>query len=113
MSKLYNKFMDQSLSKEDIIVWLKDQSLVKHLMDHGAIREQDLEHAAECMFNIYLWYWKDLPIGHFLTAVLKNDFIEACCRADSTNKMLLSMYALFLYNNVPIDFRRKARSLRE
>ena len=113
MSRLYNKFMDQTLSKEDIIIWLKDQGLVKHLVEHGALTEKDLEHAAECMWHIYLWYWKNLPVGHFLTAVLENDFIEACCRADSTNKMLLPMYALFLYNHVPIDYREKINKVIE
>jgi len=110
---LYDRVMDQTLTREDIVIWLKAQGLVKHLVEHGALTEKDLEHTADCMYHIYMWYWNDLPVGHFLTAVLKNDFIEACCRADSTNKMLLSMYALFLYNAMPIDYRRKARSLRE
>ena len=113
MPRLYDKFMDQTLSKEDIVAWLKDQGLVKHLVEHGALTERDLEHVAKCMWHIYFWYWKDFPIGHFLTAVLKNDFVEACGRADSVNQLLLPMYALFLYNHVPIDYRVKARGLRE
>lgn len=39
--------------------------------------------------------------GGFLMAVLENDFMEACGRADEENLMRLHDYAIFLYNKVP------------
>lgn len=41
--------------------------------------------------------------GHFLSALLANDFVEACTRADSTNKDLLHEWAIWLYNDVPAN----------
>jgi len=39
--------------------------------------------------------------GDFLTAVLCNDLMEACHRADAINKEQLHAYAFFLYNYAP------------
>lgn len=41
--------------------------------------------------------------GHFLTAVLCNDLVEAVARADAYNVRLLANYANFLYNDLPGD----------
>lgn len=38
---------------------------------------------------------------HFLTAVLENDLLEACARADDTNLQLLPAYVRFLFNHAP------------
>lgn len=39
--------------------------------------------------------------GHFLTAVLENDFMEAFKRADDINMERMRDYAMFLYNEAP------------
>ena len=39
--------------------------------------------------------------GSFLVAVLSNDMMEACARADSVNRNFLPDYAMFLYNYAP------------
>ena len=39
--------------------------------------------------------------GHFLTALLENDFREACNRADDVNREALYRYAYFLTNYAP------------
>ena len=39
--------------------------------------------------------------GHFLTAVLKNDLMEAARRADETNLHALGTYAIFLHSQAP------------
>jgi hypothetical protein len=39
--------------------------------------------------------------GDFLTAVLSNDLMEACGRADYANRHCLFNYATFLYNYAP------------
>jgi hypothetical protein len=39
--------------------------------------------------------------GNFLRAVLANDLISACDKADSINIKLLPQYARYMYNNMP------------
>lgn len=51
--------------------------------------------------GIWNWIWHGHPPGHFLTALLRNDFIGVCNRADTTNIALLREYAMFLYNAAP------------
>ena len=42
-----------------------------------------------------------LPPGHFLTAVLCNNLVDAAMHADSTNRECLYDYACWLYNDLP------------
>jgi len=93
--------------KLSIKKWLREQGHVKYLMEMGVLNESDLNHIANCMHAIFDWYWNDRPLGHFLTAVVRNDFVDACGRADSTNKLVLPVYATFLYNLVPADYSLK------
>jgi len=51
--------------------------------------------------GLILYLVEGILPGDFLTAVLQNDFMEACGRADATNRDLLFDYALFLYNDAP------------
>ena len=44
---------------------------------------------------------RGVPGGHFLTAVLSNDFMEACGRADADNLDALRAWAAVLYNAAP------------
>jgi hypothetical protein len=41
------------------------------------------------------------PVGDFLQAVLTNDFMEACGRADESNQINLPAFAGYLYNEMP------------
>lgn len=41
------------------------------------------------------------PVGDFLTAVLCNDLMEACGRADDENMANLPAYCAFMYNEMP------------
>ena len=43
-----------------------------------------------------------IPPGSFLTALLCNDFMEACRKADDTNRQVLFEWGGFLYNELPI-----------
>ena len=42
-----------------------------------------------------------IPPGDFMSAVLKNDLMEAFGRADDTNQRFMHNYAMFLYNDAP------------
>ena len=44
---------------------------------------------------------KRVPPGGFLTAVLENDLMGACARADDTNIHCLPDFCRFLYNEAP------------
>ena len=39
--------------------------------------------------------------GHFLTAVIQNNLINAVCRADKHNLLLIKEYAQWFYNVAP------------
>jgi len=42
------------------------------------------------------------PTGGFLHAVLSNDLMEACARADMHNQRRLPEIATYIYNNLPM-----------
>jgi hypothetical protein len=48
-----------------------------------------------------LWIEHAILPGDFLTAVLCNDLMEACGRADETNIRNLPAYCAYLYNCAP------------
>ena len=47
------------------------------------------------------WIERGWQPGDFLTALLSNDFMEACGRADEHNLAALSAWAVYLYNYAP------------
>ena len=56
----------------------------------------------EHMINAVLGYFNDhRRPADFLQALLKNDLMEACARADDTNVAALAVWASFLYNEAP------------
>ena len=57
----------------------------------------------EHMIYAVLAYFNDhVDPGDFLLAVLANDFMESCCRADEKNLAALPAWAALLYNEAPI-----------
>jgi len=69
----------------------------------------ELDHVATCLEHIQRWYYEDYPLGGFLRAVVRNDLLEACFRADEINIRALKLYAYFLTWNLPADWREKAK----
>jgi len=107
---LYEKWVNQTLTQEDIERWLLVQNDIRLLLDHGVLNEVDIKHVAMCLHHIFLWYHDKISLGHFLTAVVKNDLIHACGSADNTNRLCLPVYISFLYNYAPMDYRLKAKN---
>ncbi|KKN29582.1 hypothetical protein LCGC14_0842500 [marine sediment metagenome] len=68
----------------------------------------ELDHVAMCLEHISKWYYEDYPLGGFLTAIVKNDLMEAVFQADHINSRALKLYAYFLTWNLPADWRNKA-----
>ncbi len=90
----------------DIRSWV--ESNAAFFMPNEKFSSEELDHIAKCLHHIYLWYHEDYPIGHFLTAVVHNDFSTACIRADDINIRALVLYAQFLGNKIPFNYRDKA-----
>jgi hypothetical protein len=83
-------------------------SNAKGLMPDTLFKEDEIDHISMCMEHIYKWYHENYPIGHFLSAVVRNDFRESCFHSDDTNRKALYLYALFLANKIPSDYIDKA-----
>jgi len=75
------------------------------------LSNEDIDHVTMCLEHIHRWYYEDYPLGGFLTSVVRNDLVEAACRADDVNRRALKLYALFLIWNLPGDWRKKASSI--
>lgn len=95
------------MDEAEIRQWVEANA--RGLMPDTQWADGDLDHIAMCMHHIYRWYHEGYPIGDFLTAVVRDEFSSACFRADGTNKKALYLYALFLANKIPYDYRLKAR----
>lgn len=54
-----------------------------------------------CWDGMYDYIVCGIPTGDFLKAVLTNDLMEACKRADNTNQRKLFDYACYLHNYAP------------
>jgi hypothetical protein len=74
-------------------------------------QKEDQQHIVFGLTEIVNWYNGHAQLGHFLTYVVKNKFIEATCAADSVNYRCLVIYAKFLYNMIPQNYIFKAMEL--
>jgi len=95
--------------RQDIFNWVKSNAT--GLMPEIPLAEEEIDHVAMCMEHIHRWYYEGYPLGHFLTAVVNNDFCEACFHADDANRKALYLYALYLANKIPGDWREKAKGV--
>ena len=93
------------MEESEIRQWVEQNALV--LMSE-TFTVDELDHIAMCLHHIYRWYHEGYPIGDFLTAVVRNDFMRACLKADDVNRKALYLYALFLANHMPYDYPKKA-----
>uniref|UniRef100_A0A6M3LNZ9 Uncharacterized protein n=1 Tax=viral metagenome TaxID=1070528 RepID=A0A6M3LNZ9_9ZZZZ len=97
------------MNESDIRKWVEDNAKYNEILLR--LTSDELDHIAMCMHHIYRWCEEDYPIGGFLTAVVRNDFTETCFKADDVNRKALYLYALFLANKIPFDYRKKAEEL--
>ena len=71
----------------------------------------EIDHIIDCFESIYNWYEKSWSPGSFITAVLKNDFKQACFSADEVNRKNLYLYALFLHWHLSNNYCKKVKDL--
>lgn len=95
--------MVERMTRQQIEKWALGES------ETDLLTPEETKHVIDCLEALMRWYWKHIPCGHFLTAVIQNDFNEACGRADGTNRKVLTLYNKFLFNCIPADFRQKAK----
>lgn len=70
--------------------------------------ESDVNHVASLLADLQSWSVGKLPyVGDFLTAVAENNLDRAVMFADETNKRLLWLYPMFLYNVAPSTWKRR------
>ena len=94
------------MKQSDIRQWVGSNA--RGLMVETHFTDEELDHITMCLHHIYRWYHEDYPLGGFLSAVVRNDFREACFRADGINRKAFYLYALFLANKIGYDYREKA-----
>ena len=92
--------MGGRMNKAEIRKYVEDN-------DEAGLSPEELDHVAMCCEHISKWYYEDYPLGSFLTAVVRNDLINAVFRADAINGRALKLYAYFLTWNLPADWRQK------
>lgn len=56
---------------------------------------------AHMVKHVISYFEQGYPPGDFFRAILENDLMEACCRADAENLQALSQYCEWLRWNVP------------
>jgi hypothetical protein len=61
------------------------------------------DEATQSTIVSYLMDGDETRMGHFLTSVFEDSFVEACTRADATNQELLHEWAIWLYNYPPAN----------
>jgi len=98
------------MNRMDIEKWVASNAM--GLMSEIPLSPDEVRHISMCMEHITKWYYEDYPIGDFLTAVVRNDFTEACFHADDINRKAFYLYALFLANKIPADWRMKAMGVK-
>lgn len=100
-------------SEEEVKIWVEEELAA---LEGEAIILGYRERACivQCLWGIMQWYVtkNSSYLSNFTEAVVTNDFREACFIADSTNAKVLPLYARFLYNCMPADYRELARELR-
>lgn len=72
---------------------------------------ETIDHLIRGFETIYNWYEKGWAPGGFTTAVLKNDFKQACFRADDVNRKNLHIYAMFIQWHLPSNYIDKVKDL--
>jgi len=91
------------MTREEIAEWFKREP------ESEGLTPEEFKHVVDCLQALSNRYWENIPCGHFLTAIINNDFGEACGRADNTNRKVLTIYDKFLFNCIPADYKEKLR----
>ena len=67
---------------------------------------------AELLESLARYVDHGIPTGQFLRACLENDFLNAVCRADESNRPHLRAIAQFIHNELPSDCHGSPEAVR-
>jgi len=97
------------------------ENYAKQYAEFNGLTDEDKRHVVNGLLSIVNWYNKQEELGDktpahgflgsFLEGVVKNDFIKAVTNADPVNFRCLAVYARFIFNIMPKDYREKAKLL--
>ena len=97
------------MEKEDLIsifeMRMRNFDIEKYIENNEipGLTEDDIDHLSTGIKKLIDVYRGEESPGHFLSAVIRNDFRGAVTLADNTNIKALRLYALFIYNYIPSD----------
>jgi hypothetical protein len=74
-----------------------------------ALDDASRDHITMCLTHLVEWSDDGRPLGHFLSAVARNDLLSAGLYADDTNRKVLFLYSMFCYWFLPIGYVERAR----
>lgn len=115
-SELYDKWMDASLTRDDIQVEV--HRLAENIsigLPHEKrklstmLTEADLQHIGMCLHHLYIWWRDNESVGSFLGAFIENNVTRTFQMADSINWLGLGIYIEYLHWHAPQDWRIKQR----
>lgn len=102
---LTDRWVAKTLTREQIYDYLVNDVIG---MGGREMSVSNLQHVAECCHHLYQWATHQLPsVGNFLTAVIANDLMKSIQYADETNRDLLWVYVIFMYNVAPSGWRER------
>lgn len=111
-----NQIAKGELEKDQIQAWVTENIPEERIYLITTVTDKTekevIYHVTTCIHHLVLWYNEPKAyIGKFLRYMLLNRFTDTIRMADSTNKRLLDVYATFLYQYMPSDYKQKAKDL--
>lgn len=105
---------EREINKEQLRTWAINQipeeriDLITIVTDKT--EEEIINHVTTCLEHLCRWYNDPTAyIGKFVRYLLLNDFTSTVGMADSVNTRLLDVYATFIYQYLPGDYKEKAK----
>ena len=96
--------------KKDVALWLKQYQDRFTTFKNEVLNIDEYKHVLNQLTKLK-WSYVDSKVlnslGSFLTAITKNQFEKAVNYADGINLKHIEIYAKFLYNYMPFDWKTK------
>lgn len=98
---LTKKWTNETLTRDDIVEYL-DKNQKSVFMDENYLEESTLKHAARTLYSLYQYAHRNLPPGHYGSALLEGDLYKAVGHADAKNTRSLPLAVMFVQNVIPM-----------
>ena len=101
--RITDKWVERTLERDEVMLYIKDQILPMRADKPGANNTRNI---ATLCHTLYLWSIGKSGLGHFLQAVVDNNWGRICDHADEVNARYHWVYRMFLYNCAPANWKR-------